>query len=211
MTSIIRTSAADVNLLSVSNNIWGTNEGSTAAITLPSQPSPLQDALDTITPQSYSSILKIADGTHDLDLPETGYLDIAQGAENVVDFNNQVTNVTLHAHFGVGGGQGDQIVTVKGGCSNIKLNGFIYSTGRNADVVLDAWSDQSSALVSGIDLSGLARVDGQPVTIILGRFGSKIDHYPVSYRVLWWKSLCYKVYYLAKAAAVKLHLIKGVS
>lgn len=207
----LRTSAADINRLSCSNGIWGLDEGSDHAQTLPAQPDLHDAALCPANPQSYAAILKICDGTRDLTLPAVGqgFVQIAQGMENSVDLNNGAANITIHGEFGWGGGSGDQVITIKGGCQNIMLWGILYSKGNEADITLDAWSDQSSALVSGINLSGLTRVDGQPITIILGRFGSNVAAYPASYRVLFWKSLAYRVYWLAKAAAVKLHLIKG--
>lgn len=204
-----RTSAADINYLSVANGIWGLNEGSYYAQTLDAQPSPLN--LMPADPQSYSAILKVCDGAHDLTLPASGqgYIDIAQGMENAVDLNNACENITISAYFGWGKGTGDQVITLKGGCKNVKLQGVIYSTGREADIVIDAWSDQSSALVTGTDLSCLTRFDTQPIEIILGRFGSKIDHYPYAYKVLFWKSLGYRIYWLAKWAALKLGLFGG--
>ncbi len=204
-----RTSAADLNLLSCSANVWGLNEGGPNALTLSGQPVPLDDALVTPDPQAYSSILKVCDGSHDLRLssPNNGVLQIQQGRENALDINNRVERVQVYAEFGFGGGSGDNVLTVKGGSRDIKLWGPIYSRGLNADYVQDAWSDQCADLCSGIDLSGLTRADGQPVTIVLGRFGSKVDRYPASYRVLFWKSLGYRLYWLGKRAAVALHLL----
>lgn len=219
MTTPVRTSSADFNYLSCSNGIWGLNEGSTDPAypeqNLPAQPVPLD--LTPSDPQLYAAILKICDGTTNLDLSAgtlartQGSLQIAQGHENSLDINNRVSGLTIFAEFGWGGGDGDQVITVKGGSHDNKIMGVIYSTGTNADYVQDAWSDQCSDLVSDMDLSGLTRADNQPVSIILGRFGSKVYHYPLSYHVLFWKSLGYKLYYVGKQAAVKLGLIKVVT
>ena len=202
-----RTSKADYNRLSCSNNIWGLNFASPQAETLAHMPEPLELTPDNAS--DYDTLLKICDNSHDIWLGQRELIQIAQGRENAVDLNNRAHNITLSAAFGVGGGRGDNVITIKGGCSQIRLSGIIYSTGNNADVVTDAWSDQSSDLVSGVLLSGLVRADGKPVTIILGRFGSKIDGYPISYKVLFWKSLGYRLYWLGKWAAVKLGLMGG--
>lgn len=201
----IRTSAADVNRLSCSNNIWGYDEGSDHAQTLDHIPEPL-DLLPP-NPQAFSAILKICDNSHDIWLGQRGLIQIAQGKENSVDFNNRVANCTIAAEFGFGGGVGDQVITVKGGCHDCRFSGVIHSTGRNGDVVIDAWSDQCHDLCSNIDLSGLTRADNQPVCVILGRFGSKAN-LPRGAKVLFWKSLGYKLYWLGKLAAVKMGLFK---
>ncbi len=210
--STLRTSAADINYLSVSNGVWGLCEGSPYPTSLGGEPDWATFSLCPEQPRAFASILKICDTTHGLRLPApgTGLIRIAQAMENTADFNNGVLDVQLYAQFGWGGGFGDNVITIKGGCRDIKLWGVIYSHGREADVTIDAWSDQSDALCSGIDLSGLVRADGQPVTIILGRFGSKVAAYPASYQVLFWKSLGYKVYHIAKSAVVKLGFVKEV-
>ncbi len=202
----LRTSRADANFFSISNGIYqwyaGTPDARAAAVL----PYPLVFGPDSKT-YRWASYLKICDGTNGLRL---GGVVITQGDENTADFNNEVSDTSLSGEFGFGGGRGQQVFTLKGGCRNIRLWGIIYSKGDNADVVIDAWSDQSDKLCGGTDLSGLIRADGQPITIILGRFGSKVDAYPASYRVLFWKSLGYRFYWLGKWAAVKLGLIKGV-
>ncbi len=194
----IRTSAADINRLSCSANVWGWDEGSDHAAPAESPPS-VGLNLRATGPTHYSSYLKLCDGTIGVALTSAV---IEQGLENAVDFNARASDCFVMAEFGSTGMTGDQVVTIKGGCSNIAVAGTIYSHGREADVTLDAWSDQSSVLVSGIDLSGLTRADGQPVTIILGRFGSKVDAYPASYRVLRWKSWGYAAYHVVKTAYV---------
>ncbi len=207
-----RTSAAEVNRLSCSNGVWGLDEGSDHAQILGSDwihPNQINDYLNVADRAAYSSLLKLCDHSVGPDYSGTPLI-IPQGRENAVDMNNVAWAIRIKAEFGRPGQEGDQVITVKGGCSGIWLMGTIYSRGRNADYVQDAWSDQSAALCSEIDLSGLVRADGQPVTIILGRFGSKVAAYPASYRVLFWKSLGYSLYHVGKSAAVKLGLIKGI-
>jgi hypothetical protein len=202
-----RTSKADRNFFSISNGSYQWYAGTDSPEPADGPPDPLHFLPED--PQSWDAVLKICDETHDVWWGQRELVKIAQGRENAFDLNAKAHSITLAAEFGVGGGRGDNVVTIKGGCSQIRLSGIIYSTGNNADVVTDAWSDQSSDLVSGVLLSGLIRGDGKPVTIILGRFGSKIDGYPISYKVLFWKSLGYRLYWLGKWAAVKLGLMGG--
>ncbi len=200
-----RTSRADVNRLSFSNGIWGLDEGSDHAQTLGSDwihPTQVNDYLNVLDPTAYSSLLKLCDHSVGPDYSGTPLV-IPQGCENAVDMNNAAHAIRVKADYGKPGQEGDQVITVKGGCSGIWLMGTIYSRGRNADYVQDAWSDQSSQLCTDIDLSGLSRADGKPVSMILGRFGSKVAKYPASYRVLFWKSLGYRLYWVAKLAYVK--------
>lgn len=200
MTNTIRTSAADINLLSCSANVWGLNEGSDHAQTLDKQPDPV--SLMPEVPSAYSSLLKICDGTHDIILPApgTGYLDIAQGMENSVDFNNRVSNVTVAAHFGQGGGTGDQVLTVKGGCHDCRFTGFIHSEGHNAMVVVGNWSDQCFDESYNLDFTHLVRADDEPITFILSRCHD--IQLPPGAVVLKWKSLGYSAYWWFKRAYV---------
>lgn len=206
---MIRTSKADSNLFSVSANTFQWFAGTPDVKQADGIPNPTVFTPKAAEAPSYiwATMLKVCDGTHSVVLND---LHVAQGDENALDCNNGVADCQLVGAWGEGGGTGQQVITVKGGCRNLRIWGIIYSKGLNADYVQDAWADQSQELCSRIDLSALSRADGQPVTIILGRFGSSIEHYPASYRVLFWKSLGYKLYWLGKRAAVKLGLIKGV-
>jgi len=199
-----RTSKADANYFSVSNGTYQYFAGTDKVQSVDYPPSPL--IFGTDANESWDTYVKVCDGTKGL---QWAGLRAKQGNENSLDLNNRVENCQLAGDWGWGGGAGDQVITVKGGCHDISIGGVIWSRGNNADYVQDAWSDQSSDLCLGIDLGVLTRADGQPVTIILGRFGSKIAVYPPSYRVLWLKSWGYSLYWLGKRVAVKLGLIKG--
>ncbi len=196
------TSKHDANLFSISANQLQWYAGTPNATPADAIPNP--PIFGTDAPGSWDTYLKICDGTHDLQLAG---IYVKQGNENAVDLNNGAHHCAFAGDLGWGGGSGDNVITIKGGCHDITFGGVIYSRGNEADVTLDAWSDQSHDLCSNIDLSNLTRADGQPLTIILGRFGSKVAHWPPSYRVLWWKSWCYRAYHMVKRAAVALHLL----
>ena len=205
-----RTSKADANWFSISANTFQYFAGTDHPEPADGPPSPLSFTPEN--PQDWDSCLKISNGTHDIWWGQREPVLIAQGRENALDINSMSHSITIAAVFGWGaapGCRGDNVITIKGGSNDIRLSGYIRSTGNEADVTLDAWSDQSSELVSGVNLSGLVREDGRPITIILGRFGSKVDSYPARYKVLFWKSLGYKCYWPAKWVAVKLGLMGG--
>jgi hypothetical protein len=202
-----RTSKADLNYLSVSNGVWGVNEGSDHAENLPGEPDWDTFSLTPPNARDYASLLKICDNSRGLSIPKpaTGLLSIAQGQENAVDVNNRVASLNLVAHFGAGGQSGDQVITVKGGCHDLRFWGIIHSTGNNAEVVVGNWSDQCYDESYNLDFTGLVHEDGQPVTFILAR--CRDVKLPPGARVLRWKSLCLSAYWWAKWAAVKLHLL----
>ncbi len=131
----------------------------------------------------------------------------AQCRENVLDINHSHGVTFRRALFGRRGEVGEQVITIKGGSSDIVLSGTIGSKGINAMVVLGQWSDQSTALSRDIDLSELRSLDGSPITVIMARVDRKTVKLPPGARVLFWKSLVYTVYWWLKRGAVALHLL----
>ncbi len=203
-----RTSKADANYYSISANTYQWFAGTPQ---VKQDDAPIKQLiLAPEKPQDWDAILKISDSTHDLYLPPagTGLCQVAQGRENAVDVNNRVQNVVVNGEFGWGGGEGDQVITVKGGSHDLRFWGIIYSAGRNADVVVGAWSDQSHDQSYALDFSGLVHVDDKPLTFILSRCHDV--KLPPGAKVLRLKSWGYSIYWWAKFAAVKLGLIKGV-
>ncbi len=198
-----RTSAADINRLSCSANVWGWDEGSDHA-TAAEPPPAIGLNLRPTGPTHYSSYLKLCDGTTCVHI--TGAV-IEQGLENAMDLNARASDILVMAEFGSTGMTGDQVITVKGGCSKITVAGTIYSKGRNADVVIGAWSDQCLDQSFDLDFSALKRADGQPVTFILARCHDV--KLPDGADVLMLKSWGYSAYWWLKRAAVKLGLFGG--
>jgi hypothetical protein len=198
-----RTSKADKNFFSLDaqNAVWfaGTDEWCY-------ETGPIPTELMPENPQDWDAILKTSNRS-DTYLKE---LRIAQGRENALDQNNRTRDCSFQGDFGVGSGplrqpNPDQVITTKGGSHDIVYSGTIWSKGRNADVVVGAWSDQSHDISTDLDYSGLSRVDGQPVTFILSRCARV--KLPPNAKVLRLKSLGYSIYWWAKFAAVKLHLL----
>lgn len=195
-----RTSRADRNYLSVTPEgctLWA---GTDRAI-----PAACPTDGEVIAPdagESCDAVLKLSR----LQGGQVAGLLVAQGGENSLDCNSQCRDCQLEGAWGTGGGEGDNVITVKGGCERLTISGFIYSRGRNADVVVGAWSDQCHSKSVDLDFSGLARRDGQPVTFILAR--CKRVKLPPGTKVLRLRSLGYSCYWWLKFAAVKLGLFR---
>lgn len=204
-TEPIRTSKADKNFLSLNRDsvVWfagtdGAHQGS-----IPYPPDLLPER-----PSDWDAIIKFS-GRHNTEL---GQLRVAQGGENSVDVNAETHGLALEGEFGVGGGRGDQVITIKGGSTDILIKGIVYSDGVKADVTIGCWSDQSTKPSSHIDLSLLRHVSGRPLTVILGRVNwalvSIIRGYspdialPPGARIKRWASLGEWLYWWLKRAYV---------
>lgn len=196
--STTRTSKADKNYLSLDadNVVWyaGTDEWRY-------ETGPIPTILRPHRAQDWDAILKTSDRA-DTHLTR---LSVAQGRENALDQNNKTRDCSFHGDFGVGGGERDQVITTKGGCQRLTYSGTIWSKGRNADVVVGAWSDQSHDISTDLDYSGLNRAEGTPVTFILSRCARV--KLPPNAKVLRLKSLGYSAYWWFKFAAVKLRIL----
>ena len=196
--STVRTSKKDRNFFSLDaqNAVWyaGTDEWRY-------EPGPIPTELVPENPQLWDAIFKTSNrsGTH------LKGLRVAQGRENCLDQNNFTRDCSFQGDFGVGGGEGDNVITTKGGSQRLTYSGTIWSQGRNAAVVIGAWSDQNYDISTDLDYSGLSRADGQPVTFILSRC-TRVK-LPPNAKVLRLKSLGYSAYWWLKFAAVKLHIL----
>ncbi len=192
-----RTSKADANYFSISNGTYQWYAGTDQA--KPAEYPPAPFVLLPDSPQSWDAIAKVCDGTHGVHLNE---VQIAQGRENSVDLNNGAYDISIVGDFGVDGSEGDQCVTVKGGCHDVVIHGVIHSTGRSAAVVVGAWSDQCLDRSYNLDFSHLTHSGPGPLTFILARcYNVKL---PEGAKILRWRSLGYSLYWYGKWAAVKL-------
>ena len=193
-----RTSKADRNYLSISQNTYQLYAGTDHPESIETLPSPLLILRDG---EKWDSYLKVSNS---MGLSLEGQM--PQGMENALDCNNRTRDSSIIAAFGMGGGEGDNVITVKGGCKNLTVAGVIHSNGRVADVTAGAWSDQCYDRSTDLDFSGLTRADGKPVTFVLARC-SRVK-LPPRAKVLRLKSLGYEVYFWLKWAAVKVGLFK---
>lgn len=163
-------------------------------------------------PKAWETALKVSErlNTH------LTSLRVAQCKENALDVNNRSFSCSFDGEWGVTGDEGEQIWTVKGASSHIRVTGVAHSLGKRADLVVGLWSDQSTRTSHNLDFRGLRHVTGRPLTVILcrvnnpwfawiGRAPADIQ-LPANARVLKLKSLGAQVHWWAKLAAVKLGL-----
>lgn len=162
MTVPIRTATKDINYVSLNRDttVWyaGTDQER-------EKPLPYPIELIPADPKAWDTILKLSgrENTH-----LTG-IRASQGKENVFDANNRSAHCTFEGDWGVTGGEGQQVFTIKGGCHHIGLSGSVYSRGTDCDIELGCWADQSTDPVHDIDLVGLRHVSGRPLTVVFGR------------------------------------------
>jgi len=202
-----RTSHADKNYLSLNLDsvVWFAGTPDEKQGELPNR----IDLTETDPSKKWDSFLKTS-GRKNTYLKG---LRIPQGNENALDSNNQTIFCSFAGSFGIGGGIGDQVITTKGNSHDLEYYGLIFSEGRNAHIVIGAWSDQSDETSYNLDYTSLSHITGKPLTFIMGRvnnpimaiFGKSKDiHLPANSKILIWKSLGYQVYWWAKWIYVSL-------
>jgi hypothetical protein len=208
----MRTAEKDQNYLSLNRDTIVWFAGTPAERP---DPGPLSQPLELIPddPKEWDSCLKCSGRTGTV----LRGAKVAQGKENTLDLNNKCSGLIFDGSWGIVGVEGERVFTIKGGSYNIGLKGPVYSRGTKADVDIGNWSDQSFATTHDLDLSGLYRVDGKPLTVIFGRvnrsllaaLGRPTDIVlPRNCKVLFWASLAEQVYWWAKRLAVQLKLVK---
>ena len=198
--TIIRTSKADKNWLSLNSDsvVWfaGTLDEKQGELTYPLN-------LKPTIPSSWDAILKLSGRTN----TQLAGLEVFQGQENSVDINSVSHGIALEGRFGVGGGQGDNVFTIKGGTYDVIIKGSVESNGRIAMTTIGNWSDQSTATTHHIDFYLLRVTSGKPLTVVFGRvnnpifaiFGRSPDIVlPPNARILVWKSLGLFTYWWLK-------------
>lgn len=192
----IRTSKADKNWLSLNSDsvVWfaGTPDEKQGELIYPLDLKP--SLQNTFTTTSWDAILKLSGRTD----TQLAGLEVAQGKENSVDINSVSHSIALEGRFGINGGVGDQVFTIKGGTYDVAIKGSVESTGRIAHCTIGNWSDQSTATTHHLDLSLLRVTSGEPFTVVFGRVNSPIltilgkspdIALPPNVRILVWKSL----------------------
>jgi hypothetical protein len=94
----------------------------------------------------------------------TGHFgDVYCGKENAIDCNNRIADVMLIVDNMFANGCRFP-VTIKGGCDNVLMQAVLHGHGRECDIDLGNWSDQSDEPVTNTILD-IVPSDGQPVKI----------------------------------------------
>lgn len=113
-----------------------------------------------VNPLDYSDILKLSKATN---VVIRGCY-IVGGKEDCIDMNRYcenilVENTTVHS-------SGLYCFTIKGGTKNVTLrNVVINKHGKEMDIDLGNWSDQSKDLTTNITLENVTSSDGKPVRV----------------------------------------------
>ena len=110
------------------------------------------------TNPNWSDTVKITSGCTGLILNAEA---IYGGKEDCADTNNKATHCTVNTQWHP---QGKYLATIKGGCHAIGLFGDVYAHGKETDVDLGNWSDQSQDVTTGTIL-GLWSKTGRPIRI----------------------------------------------
>lgn len=198
MTTPIRTSRADRNILSWSGDTlqWflGTDSSQPCART-PDEVLPPEGT----TVADWDSALKVSGNTYGVHVEGIA---AAPCRENVLDINHSEDVTFLRAQLGREGEIGDQVITIKGGSNHVEIGGTIHSCGRHGDAILGMWSDQSTDPVHHLDLVGLKRADGKPVTVVFVRADRRTIALPANVKVLKLKGATYTAYWWLKRAYV---------
>lgn len=191
----------DVNYLSINdNNVYVLFAGRPDFEYLDEFPDP-----PMMTPRNslqYASILKIC---HPWVPIEIDGLTLSQGHENCIDIDDKVIHgVKLtNVKFGVDFGAGDQVITIKGNCVNIYIQGVLYSRGKRGGVDVDIgnWCDQTYGMSYNITLD-LKHIDGKPVNVRIGR--AKDVTLLGECKKMFWGSVGLKIYWWVKWAIRKI-------
>jgi hypothetical protein len=103
--------------------------------------------------------LKFSTGLRDFD---ARFGTVFSGSEDAVDVNNGCSGIRIAAdRYVLGGRMG---ITIKGGSTDVTVEGWLEGHGRECDVDIGNWSDQSHEPVRGVKL-GLRKWDGSPVRV----------------------------------------------
>jgi hypothetical protein len=169
-----KSTSIDINYLSYACNTQGTCAWSLSAgspdIVQVSAPTDNSTAFLPSNPTSFASILKLADSA----IINLSGLVVDQASENAVDANNKVSAV-LEGVFGNSTpGIGNQIFSVKGGCS-VSIRGTLKGAGNrlNADILVDNWSDQDYSS-STVDLTQAKHETGRKLNVVYRIGSSKV-------------------------------------
>lgn len=165
-------------------------------------------------PKDWESALKCSGrvGTH------LKGLSVAQCKENAADCNAETHDCSFEGDWGMAGGEGEQVLTVKGGSHHLAFAGEVWSRGTDCDIEVGAWSDQSTSATHHIDLSGLRHATGRPLTVVLARVHSPLMAalgrprdiaLPPNAKVLFWASLAEQCHWWAKRVAVAVGLVRS--
>jgi len=113
-----------------------------------------------VSPIEYSDIIKLSNATN---ITIKGCT-VHGGKEDCIDMNRNCSNIVIEDTFLES--NGNYCVTIKGGTKNVILKNItITNHGKEADIDLGNWSDQSEELTTDITLQNIVSEDGEPVKV----------------------------------------------
>jgi len=113
-----------------------------------------------VNPLDYSDIVKLSHATN-ITIKDCT---IHGGREDCIDMNRDCDNILIENSFLES--NGNYCMTIKGGTKNVTIkNVTITSHGKETDIDLGNWSDQSSELTTNITLENVVSEDGLPVRV----------------------------------------------
>lgn len=113
-----------------------------------------------VNPLDYSDIVKLSNASN-ITLKDCT---IHGGKEDCIDMNRNCNSVIIENTFLES--NGNYCITIKGGTKNVTIkNVTITNHGKETDIDLGNWSDQSSELTTNITLDNVVSEDGFPVKV----------------------------------------------
>jgi len=159
---------------------------------------PTNPSFTNLDATAFSSAIKISHHTNVVG----SNLKVAQCEENAVDIDLS-HNVNLNGRFGLPDdtgkiGRADQVITIKGGSTNISIAGILCSkpTRSKASIVIGEWMDQDYSMSSDIHLN-LVNLDGSPVYFATG-WVKPFSVHGNGAKWLFWTSMGLKAYWILK-------------
>jgi len=138
----------DVNYYSIAD----TDNVEVVGVTLPGDP--FND------PRNYSDILKLSHATNILVKDCVIY----GGKEDCIDMNRYCDNIVVDNCRLASGGL--YVATIKGGTKNVTFQDVIVTKhGKETDIDIGNWSDQSNEMTKNITLDNVTSTDGKPVRV----------------------------------------------
>ena len=149
--------STDINYFSISQNTFTVDAGSEHSHQTDRLPP--NNVFIPLKASVYTDILKFSNQQHFA----VENCKVSQGKEDSVDINNKCKDILLTGEFGIGGG-GSQVITVKGGSSDI----YIIGTSHGNKIEIGNWSDQTYDISQHISLN-LVSTNGKKIQVSIGR------------------------------------------
>ena len=110
----------------------------------------------------YSDSLKLSKATDVL----VSSCSITGGSEDCIDMNRYCSDITVSDC--ILKPRGKYGITIKGGTTRVTLKNLLFMThGKETDIDLGNWSDQSAEPVTAVVLENITALDGKPVRVRL--------------------------------------------